>query len=401
MKIVFLCTSGMDDPLPRGRCLPIARQLVQYGHDVSVLLLHHSYDQLPDAQRYHMDSGVLVHYVGQMHVYGLPGERRYFRPLKFLQVAIQSTVSLAAHAMRLKPDYIHVEKPQPMNGLAGVLARLRSGRLYIDYDDYEAEINRYDGQWQKKIVQLWEDKLPPMARAVSTNTRFIYQRCVEELGIHEKRLVYIPNGLSSEQYHRPPAAQVEMLRSSLGLQGHPTAIYLGYMGTHAHAVDLLIDAFRLLLQDMPEARLLMVGDGDERQVLQAQAQQAGIGDAVVWAGRVLPSATRNYLALAQCSVDPVYDIPVMHSRSPLKIVESMGIGVPVVTSDVGDRREMLADGEAGVLVAPGDAAALADGMHQMLADTTRQARLSQVTVAQAESFRWEYLVQRWMGLYRV
>lgn len=331
MKIVFLCTSGIDDPLPRGRCLPIARQLVHYGHDVSVLLLHHSYDQLAIAQRYHMDAGVLVHYVGQMHVYGLPGQRRYFSPLKLLHVALQSTLSLALHAVRLKPDYIHVEKPQPMNGLAGVLARLRSGRLYVDYDDYEAEINRFDGNWQKKIVQLWEDKLPPMARAVSTNTRFIYDRCVHQLGIPEKRLVYLPNGLSIEQYQRPPAAHVELLRASLGLEAdHPTVIYLGYMGTHAHAIGLLLEAFAHLFRVMPTARLLMVGDGDEREVLQKQVQThyPAIHDAVIWTGRVPPADTRSYLALADCSVDPVYDTPVMRSRSPLKIVESMGIGAP-------------------------------------------------------------------------
>jgi glycosyltransferase involved in cell wall biosynthesis len=399
MNLVFLCTSSLDDPLPRGRCLPIARELAAMGHRVSVLLLHHSYAHLPPSHRWQTIGGVTVGYVGQMHVQGVPGQRRYFSPLPLLRVSVQSALALAGHAWRLRPDAIHVEKPQPVNGLAGVLASRGKTALYVDYDDYEAAINRFDGAWQRWVVQGWEDHLPPRARAVSTNTRFIYDRCRHHLGIPPERLVYLPNGLTAGQCQRPPSAQVRALRATLGLTNHPTVIYLGHMSTLAHGVDLLLEAFALLLPSLPAARLLMVGDGDERPMLQSHAARLGIGSAVLWTGRVPPSATRGYLSLADCSVDPVYDTPVMRSRSPLKIFESLGVGVPVVTGDVGDRREILADGAAGLLVQPGCARSLADGLLHLLSDPALQRDISRRSQEQAAAYRWERLAQRWIALY--
>jgi glycosyltransferase involved in cell wall biosynthesis len=134
-------------------------------------------------------------------------------------------------------------------------------------------------------------------------------------------------------------------------------------------------------------------------MLQSHAARLGIGSAVLWTGRVPPSATRGYLSLADCSVDPVSDTPVMRSRSPLKIFESLGVGVPVVTGDVGDRREILADGAAGILVQPGCARSLADGLLHLLSDPALQRDISRRSQEQAAAYRWERLAQRWIALY--
>ena len=89
-------------------------------------------------------------------------------------------------------------------------------------------------------------------------------------------------------------------------------------------------------------------------------------------------------------------IPNLHS--PLKIVESLASGVPVVTGDVGDRAEMLTHA-AGVLVRPGDARALADGIAAVLADRPLQLRLAEGARARAEAYRWDRLAQVWATTY--
>ena len=105
-----------------------------------------------------------------------------------------------------------------------------------------------------------------------------------------------------------------------------------------------------------------------------------------------------YLALAACSVDPVSDDAVAAARSPLKIVESLAAGVPVVTGDVGDRAETLAH-DAGVLVRPGDAHALAGGIAALLEDRPLQLRLAAGARERAEAYRWNRLAHVWAIAY--
>lgn len=393
-RIIFLCTSSLDYPSPRGRWLPVAQQLVQQGHEAHLVMLHPTYDRLTSRSFEHQ--GVQLHYVAQMHVYGYPGARRPFSSAELLAVSLRGASALAAKAVSLKPGIIHVAKPQPINGLASMLAQRSGARLFVDCDDYEAGANRFGGGWQQRVVQWWEDTLPQRARAVSVNTRFLFER-YRLLGILEQRLLHVPNGISAAQFVRPSQATVEALRAALRLGEHPTLIYLGAMSTIAHGVGLLLEAFASTLRQLPEARLLMVGDGDDRPALQAQAYMLGIAPAVRWVGPVPAAATRAYLALADASVDPVYDAPAMAARSPLKIVESLALGVPVVTSPVGDRRAML--GYGGVLVAPGDVQALAEGIARILADSQRRRQAADAARVQAESYRWERLVQEWQRMY--
>jgi glycosyltransferase involved in cell wall biosynthesis len=176
--------------------------------------------------------------------------------------------------------------------------------------------------------------------------------------------------------------------------------YVGTLSTVAHGVDLLLDAFAQVLSRLPEARLLLVGDGDDREALQRQAQMLGIASRTTWVGRVRPEVARHYLMTATCSVDPVYDTPAMRGRSPLKIVESLAAGVPVVTGDVGDRREMLGDGAAGVIVPPGSAEALATGLLAVLTDPGRRSDLAAGARAESERYRWPALAEQWRRLYR-
>ncbi len=397
MRIVFLGTSCLDDPGPRGRYLPIARELARAGHDVHLLLLHPTFDA-PDVTRRFDHAGVHVAYVGQMHVYGHPGQRRYYSPLVLLSVALRGAIALGVHARRLQPDVIHVAKAQPINGLAGLLAHRRPVKLCVDCDDYEAESNRFAGRWQRWVVRWWEDLLPRHAHAVSVNTRFTYDRC-RGLGVPAERLFRVPNGISAWQFRRPERMALESLRRRLGCGVEPLVIYFGAMHGVAHGLDMLLDAFATLWRSSSEARLLMVGDGDDLPSLKARAAQMGIAAGTSWTGYVLPEEVPAHVALAHCSVDPVHDTPGARARFPLKIVESLAQGVPVVTGDVGDRREVLAHGQAGRLVRAGDAAALADGLREMLSDAALRSKQAACALEQAETYRWEHIIQRWLAMY--
>lgn len=394
MRIVFLCTSSLEDASPRGRWVPIAHELTKDGHEVHLLLLHQQYDRFlaakPNPTPLCLSAGVYAHYVSQMHVYGSPGQRHYFGARALLQVTAQAAWRLLRETLALKPDLIHICKPQPMNGVAGWLAARWLGCPYfVDCDDYEAEANRFGAVWQKRLVQFFENTLPKGAKGVTVNTRYLFER-VHQLGVHACRIAYVPNGMNNDA---PTAISPPNL-------AHPTVVYVGTMSKLSHGTDLLIAAFAQVLTHVPLAKLCMVGDGDDKADLMQQAQTLGINDAIDWVGRVAPEQTRKYYRQAVCSVDPVYDKPAMKGRSPLKIVESLAYGVPVVTSDLGDRgKTLLGAKPCGVLVAPGNASALAQGMIELIQHPDLQRSLAINALLRSQDYAWAQLARQWAQIY--
>jgi glycosyltransferase involved in cell wall biosynthesis len=123
--------------------------------------------------------------------------------------------------------------------------------------------------------------------------------------------------------------------------------------------------------------------------------------AAVLAGRVDPAAVASIYAASHLVVDPVFDDDAARARSPLKIVEGLAMGVPVVTGDVGDRAAMLDDGRAGVLVKPGSAEALAEGIVMALSDRARREEMAEQAPLISQRFRWDHLGQKFVQVYAV
>ena len=391
MKIAFLCTSGADNASPRGRWLPVAAELAQLGHLPSVFLLHPAFDTASATERTYDQRGVHIEHVAQMHVYGPPGAQRHFGGAALARVSAAAALALYRAAMRAKPDAIHVCKPQPMNTLAGMLAARRLGvPLFVDCDDYEAEANHFGSAWQKHVVRWWEDRAPLRAQGVTVNTRFLRDRC-RALGVDAARIALVPNGLLLENFPVVPTQH----------DGR-TVLYLGAMRIGSHGVNLLIDAFARVHAQQPDARLLMVGDGPDRQKLEQQAHALGIETVTHWVGAVAHETVLSYYARATCSVDPVSDTPAMRGRSALKIVESLACGVPVVTGDVGDRCNTLLAGTpsvCGEIVAPGDSQSLAEGILRLLRDHARRDVLASHARQRAVDYDWRALAPAWAQLY--
>ncbi|HSJ55657.1 MAG TPA: glycosyltransferase family 4 protein [Anaerolineae bacterium] len=400
MNLLFLLTQSLDYPSGVGRYWPLARELARLGHHVEVAALHPDLGSV--AERVAERDGVRVCYAGPMHVRQVDSERHYYGTAGLGWAVLRGTAGLALRALASRADMLHVCKPHPMNGLAGVLARtLRGCRFYLDCDDYEAESNRYasgSGGWQKRVVAAWEDRLPALARGITTNTHFMAQR-LSAAGYDADRIVYVPNGIDRRRFADLDPARTAALRARLGLGDSQVVVYVGSLSSTSHPVDLLLDACAQLFRARSNVRLLLVGGGEDYTAVGRQVAEKGLAGRVILTGRVPADEVPYYYLLGDVSVDPVHDDLTARARSPLKLFESMALGIPLVTGDAGDRREHLGNGQAGVLVAPGSARALADGLLAVLDDPVLRHSMGECGRALAERYYWDVQVHEFARVY--
>ncbi len=394
MKIAFVLTQSLDSPSGLGRYGPLARELVKLGYEVEVIALHYDWQQLP--QKSFIDQGVNVKYVGQMHVQKKGSYKTYFSPSKLLWVALTSTLRLAQAVSQSDADIIHLGKPQPFNVLAAKYGR-RGRPLFCDCDDYEAETNKFSQAWQKRIVRYFEDSIAHMANGLTVNTQFLQKR-FQKLGFPANKILYVPNGIEQSRFANkridPKIYQKWEIDAT-----KPIILYVGTLGLLSHPVDLLLQAFKIVQKAKPSTQLLLVGGGEDYDKLQQMATQLEIAHQTRFIGRVAPEEIPTYFALATVSVDPVYDDLIAKARSPLKIVESLAMGTPVVTGDVGDRAQMLLNGRLGLTVSPGSTITLAEGILSLLNQPERRMQMSNAALREKDRWYWERLVTDFAKVY--
>ena len=118
----------------------------------------------------------------------------------------------------------------------------------------------------------------------------------------------------------------------------------------------LIEAFSQVEADGVGSFLLIVGDGEERRMLEDRAKDVGVAQRVIFLGS--RSDTEPLLFISDAFV-----LSSIWEGGPLVILEAMAAGLPVVSTRVGDASSMVEEGKTGLLVAPGDAGQLADAMN--------------------------------------
>jgi glycosyltransferase involved in cell wall biosynthesis len=396
MNITFLITMGIDRPSGR-RYFNIARELARQGHTLRILALHPDLINCP--QRRFIRDGVEVWYVGQMHARKSASVPGRFGPLALLRVLIASTLGMIWAILCSPSAVYHLGKPQPVNGVAAVIGvlLLRRQRFYVDCDDDEVHSNRLTASWQRAIFAFWQWLLPRLAAGVTVNTHALLEqmRCAGVAPV-----AYVPNGVDCAWFVPPPAATREALREALGLGDRQIIAYAGTLALQNHPVDLLLDAFAQVAAHRPDAVLLLIGGGEDLPLLRQRFDQLRLQDRVYFTGQVSHAAVRGYLSLAVMSVDPVRDDATARARSPLKLFESLVLGVPVITGDSGDRSSLLDAGRVGVLVPAGDPVALARGMLTLLDDPAQRQRLAAAGHAFVQQYDWSRLAAHWEEVYK-
>ncbi len=203
-----------------------------------------------------------------------------------------------------------------------------------------------------------------------------------DLGIDAERIVALRNGVDLERFS--PVDRAEQ-RAALGLNGF-TLMSVGYL-IPRKAHHLIIEA----LPALPDTRLLIAGEGPEKENLTRLAQELGVANHVTMLGALPQTELRNYYGAVDALV-------LASSREGWAnvLLESMACGTPVVASNVWGTPEVVASPAAGVLMEERTARGVAQAVERLRAHYPQHA----ATRAYAEGFSWDDTTQRQIALFQ-
>jgi glycosyltransferase involved in cell wall biosynthesis len=225
-------------------------------------------------------------------------------------------------------------------------------------------------------------------RVVTTGERLRLQ-VIEETGVPAEHVVSIPTGIDLERFTPGPPARA---RAALGLaaEGPLIGIVATLRSWKGHRY--LLEAFAGLADR--NTRLAVVGDGPQREALEALAAGLGI------AGRVTFAGNREDVAPWMRAFD-IFCLPSYANEGvPQALMQAMACGLAVVTTPVGSIGEIVQDGDTGLMVPPEDAGALLGAIETLLADAGLRGRLgSRAREAALQRFGEERMVDRMIEVF--
>jgi glycosyltransferase involved in cell wall biosynthesis len=277
--------------------------------------------------------------------------------------AIGQQARLARHIARRRIHIVHAYNFYG-NVFAVPPARLAAPVVIASIRDCAPYLTSMQKRVQRYACQL--------ADCVLVNAEAVRRWLVGE-GYDASKIVVIPNGVDLTRFTAAP--DTARLRRELHLPADAPIVVIVSRLTRLKGLEQLLEAVAIVRPQHPDARYLIVGETAPSEtaylsVLKRLAVAHGVADRVVFTG--LREDVPAVLAAADVSV-----MPSLNEALSNVLLESMAAGAPTVATRVGGTPEAIADGDTGLLVPPGDAAALANAIARLLAERSLALRIGQ------------------------
>jgi len=242
------------------------------------------------------------------------------------------------------------------------------------------------GRLGRRIVEGWGDKVIAISDAVR-------EHLIRDFRIDKKRVALIYNGVDAGEFSGEFSEEVKReLKNNLGFSRSPVIGSISRLSP-VKGLNYLFYAMKDILSELPEARLLLVGEGPSKDYLKNLAKNLGIESNVFFAQST--TDTGRFLS--------IIDVFVFYSLEEglgLALLEAMAAGRPCVGANVGGVSSIIEDGVTGLLVTPKDAHSLKESILRLLKDRPLRQKMSESGRRLVETkFSLDKMIKEVTGVY--
>lgn len=380
----------------------MSAELRRLGHDVEVVTGFPNYPRGRIFSGYQnafyrreIRDGVAIHRVWLYPAMG-GGIKRMLNYTSFAATSIYGLMRAE------KPDYIFVESPPLFLAISAYIAgRLRGAPFIFSVADLWPDAIAEGGFLSEGLllrclseIENWSYRKAAYVNAVTEGIR---DALLRKKSVPPPKVLFLPNGVDTIRYR--PRCEDAALKKALGLDGKRVVLWAGTLG-YAHGLDNVLQAARLL-NERPEIHFLFVGDGSAKASLQELAQDLRLSN-VTFRNPVPVEQLPPYFSVAVCGLASLLNIPIHEGARPSKIFPVLASGKPLIFVGRGEGARLVQQAGAGVVVAPGDPAALAQAVLQLTGDpdSARTFGKSGREFVE-ENLQWSKLISAWLDQIRM
>lgn len=273
---------------------------------------------------------------------------------------------LASLLAKHRVDLLHAHHFDP-NAVAWLAARLRRSVRVVVGRHYSDAIYLNSTGAKRRVLLDIEGLVNAHAARIIAPSTAIRDLLVGRQGVPEAKVDVIPYPFDLTRYPLPSEGERRRTRAELGISGRFAVATVGRLyKDKGHRY--MVDALRRLAPEVADLVWLVVGEGADRAELETAAIRSGVADRVRFLG------WRKDALRIVGAVDVVVQ-PSLQEAYSQAMVEALAMGVPLVMTNVSGARDLIADGETGVVVERGDVGALVDAVRRLHGDPALRERL--------------------------
>lgn len=183
--------------------------------------------------------------------------------------------------------------------------------------------------------------------------------------VSKKKIILFRNGVDAVKFN--PDVNCASLRSASNLKNKKLLLFSGQI-SRIRGLDHLIQAMVEVVKKKRDVRLLIIGEGDEKSRLVRLVRRLELDDYVLFVNKSPHDFMPAYICLADITIGPLEALPITVGTLPIKVIEYMACGKPVVACYDGASKDLVIDGYNGVLIRSGDVSELSSALIRLLKD---------------------------------
>lgn len=228
-----------------------------------------------------------------------------------------------------------------------------------------------------------------IVKSASTNIGVSQAACGFAKHLGAKNTFVIPNGIDTNIFRKVETS----LRKQLGLDCDTVITFVGRI-IYAKGTHDLIAAFAKVKEQTPaKLKLLIVGDGPYRKELERLAQKSGCGGDVLFLGQKNQKEVAEILSISDIFVNPSYS-----EGLPTSVMEAASVGLPTIATDVGGTREVINNGNTGILIEPHQPQQIVERITSLIRDSKTASKLGMAARNLiSQKFDWAEVTEQWIS----